>query len=149
MQSGGRGERRAEASGTHAPLTAPLPRRSAGNLRNEVGASPARSLAGCFERIFFFLAKGAGGGCQSLANEEGGGGGPCGRYGCRQSPPAASQRLLGFASDAEDSRTGSGFRSEFRFPSVLKRHQVDEKSTTMEKRAKQKTKRNCQRTANY
>lgn len=30
----------AGGSGTHAPLADPLPRRSAGNLRNEIGASP-------------------------------------------------------------------------------------------------------------
>lgn len=30
----------AGGSGTHAPLADPLPRRSAGNLRNKIGASP-------------------------------------------------------------------------------------------------------------
>lgn len=30
----------AGGNGTHAPLADPLPRRSAGNLRNEIGASP-------------------------------------------------------------------------------------------------------------
>ncbi|KAK5860886.1 hypothetical protein PBY51_022332 [Eleginops maclovinus] len=35
----------AEASGTHAPLADPLSRRSAGNLRNEIGASPVSAIS--------------------------------------------------------------------------------------------------------
>ena len=35
----------AEASGMHAPLAGPLPRRFAGNLRNEIGSSPVSVIS--------------------------------------------------------------------------------------------------------
>lgn len=39
------GRQGAEASGTHAPLADPPPRRSAGNLRNEIGSSPVSAIS--------------------------------------------------------------------------------------------------------
>lgn len=41
----GGGRQGAEASGTHAPLADPLPRRSAGNLRNEIGSSSVSAIS--------------------------------------------------------------------------------------------------------
>lgn len=44
-RGGGGGRQGAEASGTHAPLADSLPRRSAGNLRNEIGSSSVSAIS--------------------------------------------------------------------------------------------------------